>query len=88
MKRVCSVAYDIASGMALLHKRSVVHGGTLQPEWSSWRRPGCPLISRYCSALWNATVLKHRMASVVGCSATGCSQGQVTIGLGLLIGSA
>ena len=27
MKRVCSVALDIASGMAALHKHNVVHGG-------------------------------------------------------------
>ena len=31
MKRVCSVAHDIASGMASLHKRNVVHGGA-QPS--------------------------------------------------------
>ena len=27
MRRICSVALDIASGMAVLHKRNVVHGG-------------------------------------------------------------
>ena len=40
MKRVCGVAYDIAFGMASLHKRNVVHGGALHLPtrscWSSW----------------------------------------------------
>ena len=36
MKRVCSVALDIASGMAVLHKHDVVHGGALPLDTLHW----------------------------------------------------
>jgi len=35
MKRVCSVALDIASGMSVLHKHNIVHGGT--PPKTTWQ---------------------------------------------------
>ena len=41
MKRVCSVAHDIASGMASLHKRDVVHGGACTTTG-----PCCTLVLR------------------------------------------